>query len=395
MLWTKKLISKIAIGVAILIVIGFIIWKIRGKSTYTIESIKNGAPGSLEYSFYSNLSTCQNTFTETTLGSVVAHESISCTGITVTVGTLLPHQYVQGDTIYVQGVSSDGTTMLITKGYNTTSTPVSVATVTDSHTFTYTAVNGSCSAAGSPTITQNGYSWKSGNSDVNDRNNTRDVCISSNVSTYMDGKCKWAGNAKPTDNDSGANGEQIAAYNTYATGVNSDLGIIKDAYANLLLTAPTVATAAKASQEQIKSAREADFTAATRKYLNTVCDGFYAQTTGTDGNPATGQVDGFPNTPYNSYTNRITETTGRIGFNPSLVTDTNIIAWANYASARDAAGNFTGSAPLVTGSTLYDLEKPNTAGTLFPGMKNWQIAQDVGPGTVTRSGTFNALMRTA
>ena len=391
---TKKLIAKIAVGIAVLIVIGFIIWKIRGKSAYSVESIKNSTDiTSYEYKLYSNLALCQNTFTDSTLGSVVAHDTISCDGTIVTIGSLLPHQYVVGDTIYVQGVSSDGTTIKTTKGYNTKeNVSVSVTAVDDVYTFKYRAVDGTCSG-NDPAIAQKGYSWKSGVGNVNDKNTTRVQCITSNVSIYMDNKCKWASNVKPTDDNSRATEAEITAYNNYAVGHTSDLDKIKAAYANLILIAPTAATDTRASAEQIKAAREADFTAATRKYLNTVCDKFYAQTSTVD--PATGEVAGLPNTPYNAYVNTISETTGRIGFNPTLVTDANILNWARYASARDTNGNFTGLAPLVAGSTLYTLTKPNTDGTLFPGMMNWQIAQDVGPGTVTRSGTITALVRTS
>ena len=382
---TRKLVTRVVISVAILIVVAFVIWKMKRKSNYTVESIKAGTSGSVEYSLYSNLAACQNTFTESTLGDVVVHDSISCTNSVVSVHTILPHSYTTGSTIYVQGVSSDGTTMETSKGYNTNPGVPKSVTVTDNRTFTYTAVDGTCSA--SPVITQNGYSWLSTKDNVNTANVTRTTCITSNVSTFMDAKCKWT-SVTPTS-AAGATQEQVDAYNAYAVGNSSNLGIIKDAYANLILVAPQTPSATKASAAQVKAAREADFTAATRKYLNTVCPGYYAQTSTV--NPATGAVANFPNTPYNSYASTTTQTTGVVGFNPAQVTDANILAWVPYAS--EVVNNvFTGLNPLVSGSTSWNLK---TTGSNFPGMTNWEIAQDVGPGTITTAGTFRQVMHTA
>ena len=380
---SRKLVTRVVVVVAILVVLGLFVWKMSSKSKYTIESIKAGAEGTPEGILYSTLATCQNTFTESTLGSVVVHDSITCTGQTVTAHTVLPHKYTNGSTIYIQGVSTDGTTIETAKGYNTLPGVAAQVTVTSNREFTYPAVGGSC---GGPSITQNGYSWLSTYDNVNTANVTRTNCITTAVSTFMTAKCKWAGgNTVPT----AADGDAYTAYTAYAIGETSSLGVIKDAYANLLLTAPTTPTATKASAAQIKAAREADFTAATRKYLNTVCDGYYAQTSTI--NPAVNVVPNYPNTPYKDYKNTTTQTTGEIGFNPSQVTDANILAWSQYAS-EIVNNTFTGAAPLVTGSTNWNMK---SGGTSFPGMTNWEIAQDIGPGTITTAGTFNQVMHTA
>jgi hypothetical protein len=375
---SRKFMSRLAIGVAVAIVILFIVWKIRNKSKYTVTSLKTGTE-SLEVSFYSNVSNCQNTFTLSTLGSVMVFSALTCTNGVVAATTLVPHKYTAGQTVYVQGASSDGTTTDSTFGYNTKSgVPVTVTPdATDVRKFTYPAVGGSCSST--PALTQFGYSWLSTLDTVASANVIRENCISSNVSTYMANKCPWTSKT-PATTDTTA----YAAYQTY----QANLTKVKDAYANIILTAPSAPSATKASLAQIQAAREADFTAATRLYMNAACPGYYAQGSVDPGTTAAPKI---PNSPYNGYNTTVTETTEKIGFNPSLITDANILNWAKYASTVGADGNFTGSAPLTASTAAGDPDryKYMTGSTRFAsGMANWQIAQDIGPGTVTMSGTI-------
>jgi len=395
---SKKLFARIAIGVTVAIIVLFIVWKIRNKSKYTVTSLKTGAAGSIEESFYSNVSNCQNTFTTSTLGSVMVFSSLTCTGSTVTATTLVPHKYTTGQTVYIQGASSDGTTTGSTFGYNTKpGVPTSVtwnSATMDVRTFTYPAVEGSCSAT--PTLSQFGYSYLSTDTNTVGYNTIRDTCISSNVSSYMEKKCPWT--SKTPSSTAAAGTPEATAYQAYQT-YQANLTKVKDAYANIVLTAPSAPSSTKASKDQIQAAREADFTAATRQYLNATCPNYYAQITGVD--PGTGAVSNIPNSPYNGYVADTTNTTGVNGFNKTLITDANILNWAKYASTlnpivTDAAGkttggDFSGTAPLTASTAAGDPLRYSykTGSTTFAsGMANWQIAQDIGPGTVTMSGTI-------
>ena len=381
----KKFLTRLVIGVAVAIVILFVVWKIRNKSTYTVASLQTGASGSLEASFYSNVSMCQNTFTLSTLGNVMVFSNLTCnTSVTpnrVTATTLVPHRYVANSNVYIQGASSNGASVGTTFGFNTTpGNPVTVTPdATDVRKFTYTAVGNSCST--SVTLSQFGYSWLSTDAGVASANVIRENCISSNVGSFMSSKCPWS-NATPLTTDVTA----YAAYQTYQTNLQK----VKDAYANIILTAPSAPSATKASLAQIQAAREADFTAATRKYMNDACPaGYYAEASGVD--PGTAAVTKIPNSPYNGYVADTSATTGVNGFNKTLITDANILNWAKYASTVDANGNFTGTAPLTASTAAGDPLRYSykTGSTTFvSGMANWQIAQDIGPGTVTMSGTI-------
>ena len=390
---SKKFLARLAIGVAVAIVILFIVWKIRNKSTYTVASLRTGAAGSLEASFYSNVSNCQNTFTLSTLGNVMVFSNLACdktvTPNRVIATTLVPHKYTGTSTIYVQGASSDGTTTGSTFGYNTKQgVPVTVTPdATDVRKFTYPAIDGSCSTT--PQLSSNGYSFLSTDTNTAGYNITRETCITTNVQTYMDSKCYWA---KNTPSSTAATGSaEAAAYAAYST-YQANLTKVKDAYANIMLTAPSTPSS-KASKDQIEAAREADFTGATRLYLTTACPGYYAQTTGVD--PGTGAAPLVPNSPYNGYVADTAATTSVNGFNKTLITDANILNWARYVSTQGADGNFADTNPPLTASTAagdstrYKFKTLTGATATFAsGLSNWQIAQDIGPGTVTMSGTI-------
>lgn len=380
---SKKFLSRLAIGVSVAIVILFIVWKIRNKSKYTVDSLRTGAAGSLEASFYGNVSACQNTFTLSTLGKVMVFSSLTCTGSTVTATSLVPHNYTGTSTVYIQGASSDGLTIGSTFGYNTrVGTPVTVTPdATDVRRFTYPAIGGSCSS--SPALSQFGYSWLSTDAATSSANVVRETCISSNVQIYMDNKCKWSvsGNVPVA-----ADGAAYTAYTAYQANIKK----VSDAYANIILTAPTVPTATQASLVQIQEAREADFTGATRLYLNAACPtGYYAQVSGFD--PGVEAEALIPNSPYNTYLADTAATTGVNGFNKTLITDANILNWARFASAVDNLNVSTGLAPLTTSTATGDPLRYSwrTGSTTFAsGLANWNIARDIGPGTVTRSGTI-------
>jgi len=385
---SKKFLTRLAIGVAVAIVVLFIVWKIRNKSTYTVTSLKTGAAGSLEASFYSNVSNCQNTFTLSTLGSVMVFSALACTNGVVTAMTLVPHKYTAGQTVYVQGASSDGTTTDSTFGYNTKSgVPVVVTPdAADVRKFTYPAVDGSCSST--PALTQFGYSWLSTDTTTASANVIRENCISSNVSTYMANKCQWTSSTPSATAAAGTpEATAYAAYQTY----QANLTKVKDAYANIILTAPSAPQATKASLAQIQAAREADFTAATRLYMNAACPGYYAQGSV---DPGTAAAPKTPNSPYNGYIADTAATTGVNGFNKTLITDANILNWARFASTVGADGNFTGTAPLTASTAAGDPLRysyktlTGATATFASGLANWQIAQDIGPGTVTMSGTI-------
>ena len=387
---SKKFLTRLAIGVSVAIVILFIIWKIRNKSKYTVDSLRTGAAGSLEASFYGNVSACQNTFTLSTLGKVMVFSSLTCTGSTVTATSLVPHNYTGTSTVYIQGASSDGLTIGSTFGYNTrVGTPVTVTPdATDVRRFTYPAIGGSCSTT--PALSQFGYSWLSTDTTTSSANVVRETCISSNVQSYMSSKCKWATPTVPGGSVAIPVAADGAAYTAY-TAYQANIKKVSDAYANIVLTAPTVPTATQAGLVQIQEAREADFTGATRLYLNAACPtGYYAQVSGFD--PGVEAEALIPNSPYNTYVADTAATTGVNGFNKTLITDANILNWARFASAVNPADQkATGLGPLTTSTATGDPLRYSykTGSTTFAsGLANWNIAADIGPGTVTMSGTI-------
>lgn len=169
---------------------------------------------------------------------------------------------------------------------------------------------------------------------------TKSVCVQTAVTTYFNRKCQFVvdGTAPPPTNTTAT-----TAYNTYT---NTDAPAVTGStqYINLGFGAlPTGLTSTI-----VTKARKADLTGPTRKYIETACPGFYkpADSTNTAGDFTAKYVAWRPT---------VSTTAGDFGFDASLVTPANIIAWANKAAtpitvpeiAADAAGT-TSTTKTVT-----------------------------------------------
>lgn len=431
------------LGIVLFLIVGIFLWiRLRSRSTYALPTSNTNAAQS-DTDFYNAYTACQSTFA-TTPGvsqNLFGVDTISASGTTVTVKTLVPHGFTTGKNVVVSGVTgasgynspvsvsttltnstmtyassvltvttasahnlyvgalvslqgtgnqsldSQATTTSITTGtppqtisvpgplatYTVVSVPSSTTytiaaptgvtaapsqfgstiiasgiptplsiTVTDQFTFTYTAPT-----TPSGTVTSEGYVFDPSNTTVMAAYATKDVCLTNAVSTYMSSKCPYT---DPTQTPTDAAGQ--TAYTQYTT----DLATINNAYLSV------VQNPGGATSDYIKAARKADITIATRKYISTVCPGFYAPQTGTD--PGTEE--------YQRYTIASGSTSG---FDPSNVTGANVTTWAQYAAQDPTVTVSNLTSPLKSGSTVWT--NANTAG-----LQNWQVARNAGPGTV-------------
>lgn len=364
---------RIGLGIALVcIVVVFFIWRYRSKSTYAINTISTSTDPT-DNLFYSNLTTCQNTFVTSTLGDLVMHQSITCSGSSVTVGTVFPHNYANNDTVYVQGVSSDGSGDPVS-GYNSSSTtsidasgnailtlgsPVTVTTSSSNiYQFTYTSPT---PCTGTPASF--GYSWKSTATNVNSAFDTRTGCMNTQLQSYINTKCPWAIQQADQTFPQPTDPTLLAAY----TQMQTEIGQIKDAYAPLIQNA-MAGLPGQGDYNVIKAARQADFTSATRKYLQSVCPGFY-QLNGTV-DPGSNQITQgrkFATSPYSAFTTTPPTnpaTTPGAWFDGSLINLTNINAWNTVSQ--------------MTGTLTQYYSSDSTIA---------KLAGDMGPGTVTMYGT--------
>ena len=198
----------------------------------------------------------------------------------------------------------------------------------------------------------------------NPNQTTFDACITSRTSDYVTSMCPWTTLTPTTASAS-------AAIMTAKTNFDTDIMTIKTAYTALQNSVSTEFTPI------LNAARRADITGATRKYLNAVCPNYYVSATGT-AVPASYSTWQASATTIASNPPAIYFDGSRLAFTDATTkaaVKARLIAWSKYA-----ATDSTGTAPLMTGCTLYNA----AAGT----GKNWQLAQQYGPGTVASTITL-------
>lgn len=363
-------------GIVLFLIFGLFVWRWRSRSTYATADMATAAAGTTTANYYSNLQTCQSAFATTTLGQVGVHQSISCTGTTVTASTIVPHGYTTNQVINVQGVSSDGTTGAVT-GYNGSGITVTAGPY-NNNVFQYQYTS-PVTCGGTPSVY--GYSWLSTATAVNTANVTRVQCISSNVQMYMNAVCPWtvttaSGLNIPADNTTGtilAPGSSPSAssnilFQTYQTNITN----IKNAYSLLMIQAQG-GVISSPTQQQIQAARTADFTSATRAYFQSICPGFYKIALM---DPGANQITKgttypytIPQSPYSTYNTVGTTQASGSWFNPANITAANVLNWVTKSTTTTALTN-----------------------TYPPGSTIANVAADLGPGTVTASGSFGTTM---
>lgn len=339
---SRKTIRNATIAGAILFVLAMIIWRWVARSSYIVNTISTAGASSSEGILYSNLATCTNTFVTSALSKLAVHTGTpACNAANgnISVNTLVPHTYVAGDSIVVGGVSSDGTS--ISSNIIGTATVVSVGADKLSYVYNIGAYCAPASLTGSP-----GYSYKSGDTLVTPLDTTRAACYQTAVSTYMTSKCSYSPSSPPS-----------SPANTYT----ADITRINNAYADLIIQAAVAGNVNGVTKATIELARKADYTSAIRNFYQSVCPGYYAQTSTIDpGSTAAGTS--YPASPYSSYSSTGSVSSGSY-FDSTRITTTNIATWATYATGGANANK--------TGASIYPTGTPNST-----------IATDIGPGTV-------------
>lgn len=429
------------LGIVLFVIVGIFLWfRLKSRSTYALPTTATNNDSN-DTTFYTAYTACQSTFATTSGVSqnLFGVSTISASGTTVTLKTLVPHGFTSNTKVIVAGVTvasgynspvtvsstltnstityatatgftvttasahnlyvgalvsiqgtgmttldSQATTITVGTAPNAVSIPgplttYTVVSVPSSTTYTFAAPTGVTTAPTTPGMTviasgiptpfsitvtdqftftytvptaptgipSNGYAFDASNAAVMAAYAVKDACLTTAVTTYMTNKCPYT--TDPTQVPT--SGTALTAYNQYQT----DLTTINNAYLVVVQNPGTVSAA------QYNAARKADITIATRKYLATVCTGFYAPQSGTD-----------PGTTYQGYTLAPASTNG---FDPSQITSANIATWAQYAATDPTVATSSLTTPLTTGSTSWT--KANAAG-----LQNWQVARYAGPGTV-------------
>lgn len=184
-----------------------------------------------------------------------------------------------------------------------------------------------------------------------------DACITAKTSDYVKSMCPWTTN-NPTS------GSLLTAYNTFL----NDSAAIRSAY-NGLINSITDAVGISA----VNAARKADLTGATRKYLSTVCPGFYAPPAGgTDPGANGGEYQNWVQGSGAQANKTYYFDSSKVSFSDAATKTAavnNIKKWAQFAASSTA-----GTASLLSGCSQYSA---TTGGT-----PNWKLAQAYGPGTV-------------
>jgi hypothetical protein len=199
--------------------------------------------------------------------------------------------------------------------------------------------------------------------------NTFNECVRSNVSGYVDFKCKWVNLDATAANNASAT--EQSAFNQYTTDTNA----VQGAYADLFTR-----TTDPAATNILNAALKADLTGATRRYLSTVCSGYFkSNVNGTVSDPSTTfsgwtvKTAGAGTTAPTTYS-FWAGTTGKI-------TQAAVDTWAAKAASYTVNANddFVVGAPLATTST-YNANSTiaNPAGGFY---QNWEVALNNGPGT--------------
>lgn len=238
-----------------------------------------------------------------------------------------------------------------------------VDTASSGTTVTFTAASIAALAGGTATILP-----QSPVANVTKAYNTRQACISASAMTYTLSHCKYlppADGSRPLIPTADTDPAAASAYTAYTTAMNT----IQLQYAPALtraqngqfpqggtLTGATLSTQQKV--DIVTAARKADLAGATRKYLASVCPGFYApgdptlpDPTGTYTKWSTrtgGSAPTSSDPPTFWYaTAATTSATGTGG-----ISDADIMAWAKYAGIVTYSGGVSG-VTVTTGGSGY------------------------------------------
>lgn len=371
---------KILIGTVVAIIVLFVVAKIIQKSFYVYPNTKE-EQGPID-------------ITAMTVGT------------TTTFTTASAHGFAAGEIVLVKpkGTASSGVTFTlsgsakafaneidqVTGGYVFVVETVTATTftVTVQSAGTYTANSLSVEAAGKGVMT----TLKSGlndcqiahfNSTASDKDATLATCIQGKVSTYVTGHCKYLPSGggvltAPTTTDVYA----LSLYTAYL----ANLTTVKNAYAQafvnvtnknfgagvsgVTLAAMNAGTTTPASVI-VNAAYAADVFHVLRKYIASVCPGFYAPSLSTVTDP----------TPLYLTWAAGAALAGNVRFTASLITDTNILTWAQYAVSNPSTAPDTVTVtPLIT-ATIASTPFTDKSGLGGTNAQNWRKAMYAGPGT--------------
>lgn len=375
---------KILIGTVVAIIVLFVVAKIIRKSFYVYPNAKEDQ-GPID-------------ITAITVGA------------TTTFTTASVHGFVAGEIVLVKqkGTAASGLTFTLTSptkafaneidsvtgGYVfvvETAPTTTTFTVTVQSTGTYAASSLSVEAAGKGVMTTlktklNDCQIAHFNSSASasDKDATLAACIRSNVAIYVTGHCKYlpvGGGAltAPGNTDPYA----LGLYNAYLTNLTTVKTAYAQAFVNVTnktfgttvtgvnVTTMNAGTTTPASVI-VNAAYAADVFHVLRKYIASVCPGFYAPSLSTATDP----------TPLYLSWAAGTLVAGSVRFTAANITDTLIIAWAQYAVSNPSTAVDTVSvtplinSTIISGNTLSD--KSALGGT---NNQNWRKAMYAGPGT--------------
>lgn len=198
---------------------------------------------------------------------------------------------------------------------------------------------------------------------------TFNECVRSNVTGYVDTKCRWI-NTDATSANSATAGEQTI-FNQYQTDINA----IQGAYADLFTR-----TSDPTATNILNAALKADLTGATRRYVSSICTGYFKS-----------NVNGVVSDPSTTFAGWTVKTAGAGTTAPTTysfwagttgkITQAMVDTWAAKAASYtvNATDDFVVGSALVTPST-YNANSTisNPAGGFY---LNWEVARDNGPGT--------------
>jgi hypothetical protein len=352
----ENMIKRILVGVAMFVVVVFIVWRWRTKSEY----------------IYPEATTALGTFNVTAITNVLA--TATTPGyMKVTTGTA--HGFVASgsarDTVIFKGFTGGSTALNSPKQfilYNSlagltalefavlvppTITPVFNAGITvetgynNYKTALQTAVNtyNQSLTDSSIGIFLSGYSTK-------ETSDSRALVIKNNAyqtasDEYVQNKCPYGMRANDYLDSSGkpiiVNDPARAQYDAYRLTSGRGISKIQNDY-NPIITASSSAAVAGTPLNYyintlaVQQARKADITGATRAYLSTVCPGFYTDVTGSTVE-ATYRAWNIGSTPY--------------GYNAP--TQAKLNNWATYAIDTSISGAINTDGKLVL-STAKDLK---------------------------------------
>jgi hypothetical protein len=237
-----------------------------------------------------------------------------------------------------------------------------VDTASTGTTVTFTAASITALAGSTATILP-----QSPVANVTKAYNTRQACISVSAMTYTLSHCKYlppADGSRPLIPTADADPAAASAYTAYTTAMNT----IQAQYAPALtraqngqfpqggaLAGATLTTAQKV--DIVTAARKADLAGATRKYLASVCPGFYAPGDPTLSDPTLTYTKWSIKTGASPAPSTFTDptfwyATAAVSGGTGGISDADIMAWAKYAGIVTYSGGVSG-VTVTTGGSGY------------------------------------------